>query len=77
MDQLYTYVRACVCMWVDVCVRTREGTCVCADGRGKVGTNECMLNTSRTHASVKEVHYPLVSFSLKMHFYNISMKTIT
>ena len=54
-----------------VCVR------VCVYGRCKVGTNEFMLNTSHTHVSAKEVRYPLVAFSLKTHFYNISMKTIT
>ena len=41
-------VCVCVCACVRVCVRT--------DGRSKkVGTNECMLNTSHTHVSAKVV----------------------
>ena len=74
-----------VCMYVTVyvggCMRLygRVHVCVCArvDRRSKIGTNQCMLNTSRMHLSAKEVCYPLVAFSLKTHFCNISMKTIT
>ena len=69
-----------ICTWVSVFVRTGGCTCVCvvlADGRTKVGTNECMLNTSRTHVRAKEVRCPLFAFSLKNHFYNISMTSIT
>ena len=52
-----------VCMHVTVrgCMRTygRVHVCVCAraDGRSKVGTNACMLNTSSTHVCAKEVRY--------------------
>ena len=70
-----TYGRVCVCVWVCVCVHVC--VCVYADGRSFVGTNECMLNILRTHVSAKEVRYPFVAFSLKTHFYNISIKTIT
>ena len=83
-------VFVCVCVWcsyvgrcvhtyrrMQVCVGLCASMCVCLDGCSKVGINECMLNTSRTHINAKEVRYLLVAFSLKTYFYNISMNTIT
>ena len=76
------YVCDCVRGWVHAYVRVGRCTYVCVggggvDGRSKVGTNEFMLITSRTHATAKEVRYPLVAFSIKTLFHNISMKTVT
>ena len=66
----------CVRGWVGACVHTGGCMFVCADGCSKVATLECMFNTSCTQVSAKEVGYPLVPFSLKVHFY-IPKKTIT
>ena len=59
------------CMYVTVyvggCMRTYVCViCMCVYERSKVGTNECMLNTSCTHVNTKEVRYTLVVFSRRI-----------
>ena len=58
---LCTWVSGCdyVRGWVHAYVQVGAHVSVC--GRSKVGTYECMINTSCTHVSAKAVRYPFVS----------------
>ena len=54
---MYMYVSMYVTVYVGGCMHTygQVHVCVRACGLSKVGTNECMFNTSRTHVRRKKL----------------------